>query len=152
MNKRIIYIPDELIEQIHSNTIDVSGGDDKGIIDIGRLKSVLAHIQNDDYYPNFVDKITHLFFCVCKFHAFVDGNKRLAITLSAQFLILNGYGLICGKFIEEMENISYHVAANNINKNLLHEILESFLDGNYDSEEIKLKIYKAISEKILVEV
>lgn len=51
-----------------------------------------------------------------------------------------------------MENISYHVAANNINKNLLHEILESFLDGNYDSEEIKLKIYKAISEKILVEV
>ncbi len=96
MNKRIIYIPDELIEQIHSNTIDVSGGGDKGIIDIGRLKSVLAHIQNDDYYPNFVDKITHLFFCVCKFHAFVDGN--------------------------------------------------------YDSEEIKLKIYKAISEKILVEV
>ena len=63
MNKRIIYIPEELIEQIHSNTIDVSGGGDKGIIDIGRLKSVLVHIQNDDYYPYFVDKITHLFFC-----------------------------------------------------------------------------------------
>ena len=141
-----------MIEQIHSNTIDVSGGGDKGIIDIGRLKSVLVHIQNDDYYPYFVDKITHLFFCVCKFHAFVDGNKRLAITLSAQFLIFNGYGLICGKFIEEMENISYHVAANNIDKDLLHEILESFLDGNYDSEEIKLKIYEAITNKELIEV
>ncbi|MBE6156577.1 MAG: type II toxin-antitoxin system death-on-curing family toxin [Firmicutes bacterium] len=152
MNRNIIYIPEELIEQIHSNTIDVSGGGDKGTIDIGRLKSVLTHIQNDDYYPNFVDKVTHLFFCVCKFHAFVDGNKRLAITLSAQFLILNGYGLICGKFIEEMENISYHVAANNISKDLLHEILESFLNGNYDSEEIKLKIFEAISKKELVGV
>ena len=55
MNRKIIYIPEELIEQIHSNTIDVSGGGDKGIIDIGRLKSVLAHIQNDDYYPTFID-------------------------------------------------------------------------------------------------
>ena len=50
------------------------------------------------------------------------------------------------------ENISYHVAANNIDKDLLHEILESFLDGNYDSEEIKLKIYEAITNKELIEV
>ena len=152
MNRKIIYIPEELIEQIHSNTIDVSGGGDKGIIDIGRLKSVLAHIQNDDYYPTFIDKLTHLFFCVCKFHAFVDGNKRLAITLSAQFLILNGYGLLSGNFINEMDNISYHVAANNINKDLLHEIIESFIDGNFDSEELKLKIYESIAEKEFIEV
>ena len=152
MNRRIIYIPEELIEQIHSNTIDVSGGGDKGIIDIGRLKSVLAHIQNDDYYPTFVDKLTHLFFCVCKFHAFVDGNKRLAITLSAQFLILNGYGLLTGNFINEMENISYHVAANNINKELLHEIIENFIEGNFDSEELKLKIYESITEKELIAI
>ena len=152
MNRKIIYIPEELIEQIHSNTIDVSGGGDKGIIDIGRLKSVLAHIQNDDYYPSFVDKLTHLFFCVCKFHAFVDGNKRLAITLSAQFLILNGYGLLTGNFINEMENISYHVAANNIDKDLLHEIIENYIAGNFDSEEIKLKIYESISQKELIEV
>jgi len=51
-----------------------------------------------------------------------------------------------------MENISYHVAANNISKDLLHEILESFLNGNYDSEEIKLKIFEAISKKELVGV
>lgn len=152
MNRKIIYIPEDLIEQIHSNTIDVSGGGDKGIIDIGRLKSVLAHIQNDDYYPTFIDKLTHLFFCVCKFHAFVDGNKRLAITLSAQFLILNGYGLLSGNFINEMENISYHVAANNVNKELLHEIIENFIEGDFDSEELKLKIYEAITEKELIEV
>ena len=34
-------------------------------------------------YPTFESKLTHLFFCVCKFHCFADGNKRLAITLSA---------------------------------------------------------------------
>lgn len=148
MNRKIIYVPDNLVEEIHSNTIDVSGGGDKGIIDLGRLKSVLYHIQNDEYYPNFADKLTHLFFCVCKFHAFVDGNKRLAITLSAQFLILNGYGLLVGKFITEMENISYHVAANNINKGLLHDLLSAFIEGEYESEEIKLKIYEAISKNV----
>ena len=79
-------------------------------------------------------------------------NKRLAITLSAQFLILNGYGLLSGNFINEMENISYHVAANNINKDLLHEIIESFIDGNFDSEELKLKIYESIAEKEFIEV
>jgi len=49
---------------------------------------------------------------------FRDRNKRLAIKLSAQFLILNGYGLLVDKFIIEIENISYHVAVNNINKDL----------------------------------
>ena len=39
----------------------------------------------------FVDKLTHLFFCTCEFHCFADGNKRLAITLSLQFLLFNGY-------------------------------------------------------------
>lgn len=152
MNKEIIYIPDNLIEKIHSNTIDISGGGEKGIIDIGRLQSVLFHIQNDDYYPNFADKLTHLFFCICNFHAFIDGNKRLAITLSAQFMILNGYGLLVGYFINEMENISYHVAAGNIDKDLLHELFVSILNGTYDDEEIKLKIYNAITEKELVDV
>ncbi|HGS8631656.1 TPA: Fic family protein [Enterococcus faecalis] len=27
------------------------------------------------------------FFCSCNFHCFVDGNKRLAITLTALFLL-----------------------------------------------------------------
>lgn len=87
----IIYIDIEQAKQIHQKTIQYSGGGTYEYFDLGRLESVLQNIQNDDYYPTFVEKLTHLFFCTCEFHCFADGNKRLAITLSAQFLLLNGY-------------------------------------------------------------
>ena len=140
----MLYISKEQAIQIHKLTVEVSGGGALGILDIGKLESVLEHIQNDEYYPKFVDKLTHLFFCTCNFHSFQDGNKRLAITLSAQFLLLNGYINIVSLFIREMENISYHVAAGKIDKQLLKEIFVAFLEGRYFSEEIKLKIYNAI--------
>lgn len=51
-----------------------------------------------------------------------------------------------------MENISYHVAAGKISKKFLYEIFESYFNGTFESEEMKLKIYEAISENSLVEV
>ena len=135
---------DEAIE-IHKLTVQHSGGGALGHFDLGRLDSVLQNIQNDDYYPSFVDKITHLFFCACEFHCFEDGNKRIAITLSAQFLLKNGYLSVAQSFLKEMENISYHVAAGKIDKDLLYEIMESILKGNFESDEsLKLKIIHAI--------
>lgn len=135
---------DEAIE-IHKLTIQHSGGGALGHFDLGRLESVLQNIQNDDYYPSFVDKITHLFFCACEFHCFEDGNKRIAITLSAQFLLKNGYLSVAQSFLKEMENISYHVAAGKIDKDLLYEIMESILKGRFENDEsLKLKIIHAI--------
>jgi death-on-curing protein len=115
------------------------------------LESVLEHIKNDEYYPSFEDKLTHLFFSACKFHCFADDNKRIAISLSAQFLLLNGYVFIAGQFIRKMENISYHVAAGKIYKELLHEILCATINGDDDSEELKLKIINAIEDKTEVQ-
>lgn len=141
----LINIPENLISDIHKTTIDVSGGGSYGVLDIGKLYSVVAHIENDEYYPTFIDKITHLFYCSCSFHSFVDGNKRIALSLSAQLLLLNGYVFIVGKFIKEMENISYHVAANKIDKPLLHDIIDSIINQTYDdNEELKLRILNAI--------
>ncbi|MFR7872584.1 Fic family protein [Peptoniphilus sp. HMSC062D09] len=135
---------DEAIE-IHKLTVQHSGGGALEHFDLGRLDSVLQNIQNDDYYPSFVDKITHLFFCACEFHCFEDGNKRIAITLSAQFLLKNGYLSVAQSFLKEMENISYHVAAGKIDKDLLYEIMESILKGSFESDEsLKLKIIHAI--------
>ena len=79
----LIYLTLEQAEDIHAKTIQYSGGGTYERFDLGRLDSVLQNIQNDDYYPTFESKLTHLFFCVCKFHCFADGNKRLAITLSS---------------------------------------------------------------------
>lgn len=141
----IIYITLEQAEETHKKTIQYSGGGTYEHFDLGRLDSVLLNIQNDDYYPTFIDKMTHLFFCVCEFHCFADGNKRLAITLSAQFLLLNGYMAVAQKFFAEMESISYYVAAGKIDKDLLHRILTAIMDGTYDFDEsLKLDIYNAI--------
>ena len=145
----IIYLTLEQAKAIHEKTIAYSGGGIYEYFDLGRLESVLQNIQNDEYYPMFEDKLTHLFFCVCQFHCFADGNKRLAITLSAQFLLFNGHMAVAKSFFVIMENISYHVASGKINKDLLHRIMIAVMDGTYETdEELKLDIYRAIEGKI----
>lgn len=141
-----IYPTIEQAVKLHEKTVEISGGGILEHLDIGRLESVLQHIQNDDYYPTFEDKLTHLFFSACQFHCFADGNKRIAIVLGAQMLLLNGYLYCAGSFLSEMENISYHVAAGRIDKELLGEIMTAFVNEDLDNEEIKLKIYHAISD------
>lgn len=141
----LIYLTLEQAIEIHAKTVEVSGGGALGHLELGKLDSVLHHIQNDDYYPTFEEKLTHLFFCACKFHCFQDGNKRIAITLCAQMLLLNGYLYCVKSFMREVENISYHVAAGNIDKDLLLEVITAHLQEDSDNEALKLKILHAIS-------
>src|SRR4051812_46165320 len=123
----------------HDKILAVSGGI-PGIIDQGWLESILEHIKNDDYYPCFEEKLTHLVFAVNKGHCFQDGNKRTSIALGAFFLELNGLDIIVNKFIIEMENIAVAVADNIIDKSLLTEIIISILNEDDYSESLKLKI------------
>lgn len=142
----IIYLTLEQAVEVHSKTIEISGGGLHGQLDVGKLEGVLIHIQNDDYYPTFEAKLTHLFYCACKDHCFVDGNKRIAITLCAQMLLLNGYLRSINGFIRDAENISYHVAAGHISKELLLDWITAVLNGTLEQDEtLKLKILQAIS-------
>jgi len=141
----VVYLTLEQAIETHAKTVAVSGGGALGHLDLGKLDSVLQHIQNDDYYPAFEDKLTHLFFSACKFHCFQDGNKRIAIVLTAQMLLLNGYLYCVSSFLHEMENISYHVAAGRIDRDLLQEIITAHIAHESDSEALKLKILNAIS-------
>jgi death-on-curing protein len=141
----IIYLTLEQAIEVHRKTVEVSGGGAMGHLELGKLESVLEHIQNDDYYPTFEEKLTHLFFCTCKFHCFQDGNKRIAIAFCAAMLLFNGYLHCSSRFLYEMENISYHVAAGSISKELLGEIIAAVISDGMDSEELKLKIYDAIA-------
>lgn len=142
----LVYLSlDDAIE-IHRKTVEFSGGGSLGHLELSKLDSVLTHIQNDDYYPTFEAKLTHLFFGACQFHCFQDGNKRIAITLCARMLLDNGYLYCAGEFIRMMENISYHVAAGRINKELLGEIIAAFIGQTDEDEELKLKILNAITE------
>ena len=146
----MIYVSEEQAVKIHQETVRLSGGGSYEIINIGYLQSVLEHIQNDDYYPTFEDKLTHLIWSVNRNHSFIDGNKRLSITLGAQFLLFNGYMYCVARFMLEMENISYHLAAGRIEKELLQKMIHSFLEGESDfSEEVKLEYVLATADELI---
>jgi death-on-curing protein len=141
----MIYIDFSGLCDIYENVVNISGGGSKGILDKGRIEGILEQVKNDDYYPDIENKTSYLFFSLNKYHCFQDGNKRIALAASIQFLNLNGYLFILNRFIREMENISVHVAAGKINKDLLEEIILSIIYEDDYSEELKLKIFEAIS-------
>lgn len=141
---KLIYIEDvNQIVAVHDTILEISNGL-KGIKDIRCLESVLVQIQNDDYYPYFEDKLTHLIFSVNKFHAFQDANKRTSIGVGALFLELNGFDYVVDKFIKEMENIAVCVADNIIDKELLGQIVYSIIYEEDYEEELKIKLFDAL--------
>lgn len=140
---KFFYFDVSYAVKTHDWIIDNSGGL-TGTKDIGQLESPLEHIQNDWYYPEIEDKLTHLVFSINKNHAFNDGNKRSSLALGAYFLELNGFDYIVQHFVREMENIAVWVADNVIDKELLHKIISSIL---YDDEyciALKLEIYESV--------
>ena len=136
---------DEIIA-IHKKTVVVSGGGSEGIIDLGSIECAIDQIQDDLYYPEFEHKLTHLLWVANKSHGFIDGNKRIAITAASMFLLMNGYLSVAKDFMYRMETISYHVAAGNIDKELLLEIITSILYEEDYSEELKLKLIDVFSK------
>lgn len=141
----LIYFTAEYAIKIHDKIIEISGGRE-GVKDYGNIDSPLSHIQNDDYYPSFEEKLTHLVFSFNKFHAFNDGNKRTSIAMGAFFLEVNGLESLVDKFIIEMENIAVTVADNIIDKDLLLEIITSIIYEEDYSEELKLKVIHALTQ------
>ncbi|PCI51675.1 MAG: type II toxin-antitoxin system death-on-curing family toxin [Gammaproteobacteria bacterium] len=140
---RFLYFDIGHAVHTHDWIIEYSGGL-AGTKDLGQLKSPLEHIQNDDYYPEMEDKLTHLVFSINKHHAFTDGNKRSSLALGAYFLELNGFDYIVKRFVKDMENIAVWVADNVIDKDLLHQIIASILYEDDYSEGIKLAIFEAV--------
>ncbi len=59
------YFTPEYAVKTHDKIIEISGGI-SGIKDFGNLESPLQHIQNDVYYPELEDKITHLIFALIR--------------------------------------------------------------------------------------
>lgn len=126
--------------------MQASGGGSEGIIDLGSIECAIEQIQDNLYYPEFEHKLTHLLWVANKSHGFIDGNKRIVITTGCMFLLMNGYMAIVGDFMFRMETISYHVAAGNVDKELLFEIITSILYEEDYSEELKFKLIDAFSK------
>lgn len=148
------YFDVEYAIKEHDYIIERSGGL-SGIKDKGHLEAVLDFVQNDMYYPTFEDKAAYLFYALNKNHAFTDGNKRASVVLTAYFFELNQLDFIVGRFMREIENIAVDVADNAINRDLLFEIISSFIYEDDFSIELKMKIIEAktihLEKKALLE-
>ncbi|MCW8934993.1 MAG: type II toxin-antitoxin system death-on-curing family toxin [Gammaproteobacteria bacterium] len=145
MEEKFFYFDVVHAVNVHDWIIEHSGGR-AGINDLNLLHSPLEHIQNDLYYPDLEDKLTHLVFSINKNHAFIDGNKRSSIALGAYFLELNGYEYCIQYFVQQMENIAVWIARNDIDSDLLHAIITSLIYEDDYSEVLKLRIANAVTE------
>jgi death on curing protein len=67
-------------------------GGSLGIRDRGALESALARPQTG-YYADLIAEAAALWESLSQNHPFIDGNKRVAITVTAAFLRVNGYRL-----------------------------------------------------------
>ena len=118
--------------EIHKFIIINSGGMTPIVVKDGGLDSILHHVRDDLYYPNFVDKVAFLVFGLNKTHVFNDGNKRASLALSSLFLELNDHGEEVRKYTHGMEEVVVWVAKSFIDKELLKQIIEFLL---YEDKE-----------------
>ena len=68
-------------------------GGSPGIRDRGALESAVARPQTG-YYNDIIQEAAALWESLSQNHPFIDGNKRVAVTVTAAFLRVNGYALV----------------------------------------------------------
>jgi death on curing protein len=76
---------------VHAKLIARFGGS-LGIRDRAALESALARPRTG-YYSDLIGEAAALWESLSQNHAFLDGNKRVAVTMTAAFLQVNGYRL-----------------------------------------------------------
>ncbi len=93
---QITYLTIDQVLLIHDQMVKRFGGS-FGIRDLGLIESAIARPQasfdGQDLYVDIFDKAAALLQSLLKNHAFIDGNKRTALTCAGIFLKINGWNL-----------------------------------------------------------
>ena len=87
----IIYPTIDEVLVAHARLIMRFGGAG-GLRDRGALEAALARPQTG-YYADVIEQAAALMESLSQNHPFVDGNKRVAISVTAAFLRINGFRL-----------------------------------------------------------
>jgi len=92
--RKFIFLKRPLVEELHRLQIQRFGGL-PGLRDEPMLESALARPINKAYYgcEDLMELAAAYLFGLARNHAFVDGNKRTAITAAAAFLMDNGFDI-----------------------------------------------------------
>jgi len=77
--------------EIHADQIERYGGA-HGLRDPGLLEAALFRPQTG-YYEDVIDEAAALWESLAMNHAFVDGNKRVAVATMITFLAINGFAI-----------------------------------------------------------
>ncbi|EAL0281869.1 type II toxin-antitoxin system death-on-curing family toxin [Campylobacter upsaliensis] len=123
------YLSLQEVQIMHDDIISEIGGlSGANPKQIALLDSALTQIQNDDYYPSFIDKLTHLMFACVKFHPSLECNKRTALLIGDAFIMLN-HKATPKDFYQKLEDVIVSVASDEISKDELAQILSAMLKG-----------------------
>jgi death-on-curing protein len=138
-----VYIDAHIAIAKHDEIIEKTGGV-SGVQHRGMLESALEHIKNDNYYPTFVDKLTHIVDQINR-QIFVDGSKRSAIAVGAYFLEVNGFDqAVVGIFIREMENPILLAARSELDKDDLKAIINDIIYDLEISDKTKMRYLRLL--------
>lgn len=147
----IDYIEYEQALKIYEKTVEKSGGGMAGVRDAGGIQLMLENVQNDWYYPEIADKAAYMMFSLCRGHYFADCNKRISITLTMYFLLMNGYLFVAQTFMKDMEEIALDLAAGCMEKELLTDIMHCLVNAEPYSEVVLLGIANARTKRVEIE-
>lgn len=122
------FIGKDVAIAIHEYLIERFGGS-LGIRDQGLLESALAQPQATFFgellHPTIAEQAAAYLYHLAKNHAFVDGNKRVALGVSEAFLRLNGYNLNLSN--QDLYELTLKVAVGELEKTDLAEVLQAHL-------------------------
>lgn len=121
----VVFLHRETVETLHRLQIDAYGGI-HGLRDAGALESAIARPLNKAAYgeTDLIALAAAYLFGLAKNHAFLDGNKRIAIVSAGVFLERNG--LMINASDVDLYNFVMGVAAGEIDEDGATRFLRDF--------------------------
>jgi death-on-curing protein len=121
----VVFVHREIVETLHRFQIEAFGGM-PGLRDDGALESAIARPINKAAYgeDDLIVLAAAYLFGLAKNHAFLDGNKRIAIVTAGVFLERNGMKIIASE--SDLYNFVMAVAAGEIDEDGATRFLRDF--------------------------
>lgn len=132
MSDPIIFLTVDQVLAIHCRMIDEFGGAgdlrDRGLLE-SAVAMPAAKFGGAFLHETIPVMAAAYLFHLCGNHAFVDGNKRVALAAAETFLLLNNYELRAGN--DELEKLTMEVAKGAVSKD---EVVRFF--SNHTARDI----------------
>jgi death-on-curing protein len=105
----VIYLELDDVLAIACEVLQLESDDIRRVTDLGLADSAVARPQagfgEQEFYPTIEAKAASLLFGLARNHAFIDGNKRIAVLATLQFLNSNGLDMDLSPVEEAFETV-----------------------------------------------